>query len=114
MAKTMAVELTNAGVAQARSNHPENTPRKAAQLDLREKRATTYFIKSLGAELTLGEIKIQFQAHWTLLRKQSGNTTRPDKPGYNPTGEGPYATDYGRKIVAECKAILDKQGIRKV
>ena len=109
MANTMAVALTQAGVAQARKTHPENTKRKAVSLQLRDTKEQTYTIHALGgAELTISQVKAQFQAHWTLTRKQAGSKRD------NPSGRGIYANAYSDAIVKETKAILDRAGIRKL
>lgn len=108
----MAITLTQNGVKTAVSLHPENTARKAVSLHIK---GVTVPVRSLGGvELTLEQIRAQFQAHWTLTRKQSGNTTRPDKPDYNKSGRGPFANSYSDAIVKECKAILDSYGVRKL
>lgn len=105
----MAITLTRNGVTQAVSLHPENTTRKAVSLAIRDTRQTTYTVKALGnAELTIEQVRAQFQAHWTLTRKQAGS--KQD----NPSQRGPYASKYSDAIVSECKQILDKAGVRKV
>ena len=98
MANTLAIALTEAGVASARKAHPENTKRKAVSIQVASTKQATFVVKTLGGvELTAQQVYAQFQAHWTLIRKQSGA----------------YDNDYSRKIVAETKSILDKNGIRK-
>jgi hypothetical protein len=110
----MPATLTHAGIANAVSAHPEVTRRKAVSLAIREAKNTTYAVQALGgAQLTLAQVAAQFDAHWSLIRKASGNTTRPERADFNESGEGPYANEYSRKIVAECKAILDKAGVKK-
>ena len=93
----------------ATTSHPELTARKAVQVQVRALKADTYTVKALGGiELTLEQIRAQFQAHWTLTRKQAGS--KQD----NPSQRGPYASAYSDAIVKETKAILDKAGVRKV
>ena len=99
----MAITLTRNGVSTAVSLHPENTTRKAVTLHTRSVRTDKLAIKALGgAELTLPQIAAQFEAHWSLLRKQSGG---------NP--ECIFANAYSKAIVKECKAVLDAYGVRK-
>ena len=99
----MPITLTRNGVKTAVSLHPENTTRKAVSVQVRAIRTDKVAIKALGgAELTLPQIAAQFEAHWTLIRKQSGGAP-----------EGIFANAYSKAIVKECKAVLDAYGVRK-
>lgn len=105
----MAIVMTRNGVSTAVSLHPENTARKAVSLELKELKGVKVSVSALGgAELTLEQIRSQFQAHWTLTRKQAGS--KED----NPSQRGPYASKYSDAIMSECKQILDRYGIRKL
>ena len=105
----MNITLTRNGVTTAVSLHPENTTRKAVSLVRKDLASLRIPVASLGgAELSLEQIATQFQAHWTLTRKESGPKAS------NPSQRGPYASKYSDAIVAETKAILDRYGIRKV
>lgn len=99
----MPTTLTKTGIANAVTSHPELTRRKAVSVAMREIRETRVIVKALGgAELTLEQVAAQFEAHWSLLRKQSGGAS-----------EGIFANAYSKRIVAETKAILDSFGVRK-
>lgn len=96
----MAITLTRNGITTAVNLSPENTRRKAVTIYTRDLNAVTALVSSLGVELTIPQITAQFQAHWTLLRKQAGG---------NP--EGVWANEYSRKIVKETRAILKAHGV---
>ena len=109
MANTLAIALTEAGVASARKEHPENTKRKAVSIKVASTKKATFVVESLGGvELTSQQVYAQFHAHWTLIRKQAGSKKDPNYTGY-----GPYDNPYSRKIIAETHAILHSNGIRK-
>lgn len=100
----MAITLTRNGVTTAVSVHPENTRRKAVSLYTRDLSQVMVSVQSLGGiELSIPQVAAQFQAHWTLIRKQSGGAP-----------EGIFANDYSRKIVKETGKILEQYGVSKV
>lgn len=96
----MAITLTRNGVTTAVSLHPENTRRKAVSVHTRDLSQVRVNVHALGVELTIPQIVAQFQAHWTLLRKQAGGNA-----------EGVWANDYSRKIVKETREILRAHGV---
>ena len=114
----MALLLTRGGTTTAVSLHPENTPRKALSLHLRDLSQTSVPVRSLGGvELSLAQCAAMYQAHWSLLRKESGPEFLNRKRGIrNPewTGEGIFANDFSRQLVKELVTILSDHKVSKV